>query len=210
MGREKYGLIEHVMGRKWVDVARRRMSPPPCAHSGCQSSVPIWRRTAPLRVRGKWVCSLQCAEAEARDHFEWMRAQRETLPAYRVPLGLMMLSRGYLTEEQLLVVLNAQLRAREGMLGDWTQRLGFATESQVLAALSLQCSCPILKLQTPPDRDSIAMLPWVILRGLHMMPVRFSNSNRLLICSVILRSRLFSTFVCRTHAGVHGCGVSGQ
>lgn len=187
MAREGYSLMDHVTGRRWIEAARRRLNPPPCARSGCQSFAPIWRRSTPMRVQGKWICSLGCAEAEVQENFEWMSAQTEAMPAHRVPLGLLMLSRGYLTEEQLLAVLDAQLRARDGRLGQWAQRLGFATESQVLTALSLQWACPVLRLQAPPDRDSIAMLPWEILRRLPMMPVRFSPSNRLLYVALSRR-----------------------
>jgi hypothetical protein len=91
-----------------------------------------------------------------------------------------MLARGFLREEQLQAALAAQLQAHRGKIGTWAQRLNFVTERQVLTALSLQWSCPVLALKTPPDFTCMEMIPWRLLQSLRMMPVRFLRSTRLL------------------------------
>jgi hypothetical protein len=142
---------------------------------------------------GKWVCSPGCIEAEARARFAQMCVPKEPMTNHRVPLGLLMLARGFLTEDQLQAVLAAQLSAGEGKIGAWAQRLEFATERQVLSALSLQWSCPVLALQTPPDFTCTEMLPWKLLESLRMMPVRFTRSTRLLyiaVCDAVDHSAL--------------------
>jgi hypothetical protein len=95
-----------------------------------------------------------------------------------------MLARGFLSEEQLQIALAAQLHAHGEKIGTLAQRLRFVTERQVLTALGLQWSCPVLALQTPPDFSCAAMLPWKLLECIRMMPVRFIRSTRLLYIAV--------------------------
>jgi len=91
-----------------------------------------------------------------------------------------MLWRGYVNEEQLQSLLNAQREGGGGKLGDWAVKLQFVTERQLLNALSLQWSCPVLALQTPADLACAELLPWDLLLSLRMMPVRFARSIHLL------------------------------
>jgi hypothetical protein len=136
------------------------------------------------QMEGKWFCSTRCLEAEAHARFAYMNVPRESAPKHRVPLGLLLLARGYLNEDQLQAVLSAQLEARQGKIGAWAQKLNFVTERQVLSGLSLQWSCPLLALQTPPDATCSRMLPWDLLASLRMMPVRFVRSTSLLYIAV--------------------------
>lgn len=132
-----------------------------------------------IQMDGRWLCSTGCVEAEARARFAHMSVPKEPVANHRVPLGLLMLARGFLSEEQLQAVLAVQLAARVGKIGAWAQKLEFATERQVLTALSLQWSCPVLALQTPPDFTCTEKLPWRLLESLRMMPVRFIGSTHL-------------------------------
>jgi hypothetical protein len=137
-----------------------------------------------IHVEGRWLCCTNCLEAEAHARFAYMSVPRDSTPKHRVPLGLLLLARGYLNEDQLQAVLSAQLRARQGKIGAWAQKLNFVSERQVLSGLSLQWSCPLLALQTPPDATCSRMLPRELLAALRMMPVRFVRSPRLLYLAV--------------------------
>jgi hypothetical protein len=123
-------------------------------------------------------------EAAALVQFERLCAIHSPVPQHRVPLGLLMLSRGYVNEGQLQTVLSAQREAGSGKLGNWALKLEFVTERQLLNTLSVQWSCPVLALQTPPDLACAELLPWNLLRSLRMMPVRFIRSTRLLYMAV--------------------------
>jgi hypothetical protein len=61
-----------------------------------------------------------------------------------MPLGLLMLSRGFVDEVQVRSALLAQQRERRDKIGQWLQRMGFATERQVVTALALQYATPVL------------------------------------------------------------------
>ncbi len=165
--------------RNWTSSVWRRIFPPRCTRADCVSGSFIWHRTPMIQMDDRWLCSARCMEAEARTAFEHMSMPKEPVARHRVPLGLLMLARGFLSEEQLQTVLAAQRQARQGKIGYWAQRLNFATERQVLTALSLQWSCPVLALQTPPDFTCTEMIPWKLLQSLRMMPVRFIRSTGL-------------------------------
>jgi len=174
------GRVPGEWSRNWTSRVLSRIFPPRCARADCVSRPLIWRRTPMIRMDDRWLCSARCVEAEARATFEHMSMPKEPAAGHRVPLGLLMLARGFLSEAQLQTVLAAQRQARGGKIGSWAQRLNFSTERQVLTALSLQWSCPVLALQTPPDFTCTAMIPWKLLQALRMMPVRFIRSTRLL------------------------------
>jgi hypothetical protein len=66
-------------------------------------------RSTPVRIQGRWLCSPQCAEKEVRAILDRIRVvKRSRAIANRVPLGLLMLSRGYVNEQQLHTALEAQ------------------------------------------------------------------------------------------------------
>ena len=177
----------------WAELVRRRIRPPACARPGCERKARLWRAVPPVRMQGEWLCSPQCLEAEARLAFARMCLQEDVVLKHRVPLGLLMLSRGYLNEQQLQAVLAEQRRRHEGKVGELAQRLNFASERQVLTALSAQWACPVLTLRAAPERDAIDMLPRALVRSLNLMPVRWVRSTRLLYVALSERVCLLYT-----------------
>ena len=71
----------------------------------------------------RWACSAGCLEAAALARLEHLCAIRIPAPQHRVPLGLLMLSRGYIDEQQLQTVLITQRDAGGGKLGSWALKL---------------------------------------------------------------------------------------
>jgi hypothetical protein len=136
-----------------------------------------------------WVCSPQCLEKEARAIFDQFSSLPvpDPAPNHRVPLGLLMLEHGYVSEEQLRTALEMQTRERRGRIGEWLQVLHFVTERQVLTALGVQWACPLLSLRQAPDPACSSMLPMPLLRALHLVPVRFMSATRLLYVALCVR-----------------------
>jgi hypothetical protein len=179
--------VSHAFPAKnsWQDRVRRQIFPPNCSRPDCWASGRIWRRPPMILVDGHWVCSPKCLEASVLSLLEPLCASRRPYSGqHRVPLGLLMLSRAYINEQQLQTGLAAQREAGFGRFGAWAVKLQFVTERQILTALSLQWSCPVLALQAPPDLTCSEMLPWNLLRSLRMMPVRFVRSTHLLYMAV--------------------------
>ncbi len=80
-------------------------------------------------------------------------------PPNRMPLGLLMVARGKLTYTEVLAGLEAQRRARYGKLGEWFEKLGFATEQEVTSALALQWGCPVASSLEPDAITPAFRLP---------------------------------------------------
>lgn len=158
---------------------------PHCANFGCRRRHRIWRnlwqRHWGVYIYDDWYCSPQCLEQSLQERFAARNgALLSAAPArHRIPLGLMLLSRGQLDNRQLRAALEAQ-RVHGGRLGDWLEKLGYATEQQVTAALGLQWACPVLPMLSAAQLQYARMVPSPLLRYFRMWPVRFVEQTRML------------------------------
>jgi hypothetical protein len=172
----------------------------------------MWRRigcwNGSIRLRGFSYCAPQCFENAAREYFSTAcTAVVCASPVqHRIPLGLLMLSRGQLTYPQLQAALEAQQRGCHHRIGEWLEELGFATEQQVTTALGLQWACPILAWRTPHDAGCAGMLPYRLLERFRMLPVQFVAATRIFyvaFCDGIDYAALYAIeqmLDCRTEA----------
>jgi len=101
-------------------------------------------------------------------------------PPNRIPLGLLMVARGKLTHVEVRAALEAQRRARYGTIGDWIEKLGFATEQDVTAALALQWGCPVAASFDPASVISPGDIPLPILEAFCMLPVNYAAATNTL------------------------------
>jgi hypothetical protein len=138
----------------------------------------------------QWLCSPGCLAQVLETLLSRLVAnslvQRVTRP-HRFPLGLIMLSLGWINKESLQSALSSQRQAGKGRVGDWLRRQGVVTEAQVTQALSMQWSLPIYPLETSnanlnwtrlvplPLLDAFRMLPVHCTPALGMLHVAFSN-----------------------------------
>jgi hypothetical protein len=142
------------------------------------------RRWRGVRMAGSWYCRSECLEQAVKQILarDQIVSRREAGPSHRVPLGLLLLSRQQLTAEQLRTALAAQRDAGRGKIGEWLQRLGFSTESQITAALARQWSCPILR--TGPGTfggNRNAPIPALLLESFQMIPVELAEATGTLL-----------------------------
>jgi hypothetical protein len=159
---------------------------PRCADRECSAARRMRRRLAcwhaGVRLNGSWYCSPQCLEKAVRQNYARGRvtALAKRAAQHRIPLGLLLLSRGQLTNPQLRAALQAQQDSGRGRIGYWLEHLGFATEQQVTAALGLQWACPVLPSSAPRDPACLGMLPFPLLESFRMLPVRFVAATQVL------------------------------
>lgn len=155
-----------------------------CGDRACTSMRRWWRRLVwrrgRIRLHEVWYCAPQCFEHAVEDCIT--RAQRSNGAAagvrHRIPLGLLMISRGHLTNQQLRTALEAQRASGCERLGQHLERLGYATESQVTAALGLQWSCPVLLNPGAIDLRAVRMLPYRLLERYRILPLQFVEASR--------------------------------
>jgi Type II secretion system (T2SS), protein E, N-terminal domain len=125
-------------------------------------------------MQGARYCRIECLELALIEAFGRVRhvPRHAAIASHRIPLGLLLLSRGQLTAEQLRTALAAQRAAGYGKIGAWLQQLGFATEGEVTFALARQWSCPVLRSGLGKIGAShFPSIPGMLLESFQMIPV---------------------------------------
>ena len=161
---------------------RYRVFPPRCSRSQCTSHrlTALWSPQCPVRFQDSWFCSSGCAEPAVRSRVEQLMAARTGAARHpnRIPLGLILLSRGDLSEGQLQAALEAQRTGQPRRIGEWVQILNFANEQQVLAGLGMQWAIPVLSTIPNGLHMCARLLPVELRRDLRLVPVRFVETTR--------------------------------
>lgn len=147
-----------------------------CRNPGCDSSWlrPFRSRSRPV-FEGGWTCSAECTEACIRSAV-WREVEFRGLMheahRHRIPLGLLMVERGWITSPQLRSALEAQRAHRCGRVGEWLVRQRATDEATVTRALSIQWSCPILSIDCGAPEAPANILPRLFIDALSVLPVR--------------------------------------
>lgn len=169
---------------KWRDL-------PWCANPACTAKPlvqAVSRRHMGMRLFEQWFCSPDCFENGAQHKIVELlsaRDKQEKPPTLRMPLGLLLVSRGILSHEQLKIALDRQ-RASGANFGDVVQELGFATQQHVTAAVAAQWACPVFSLGERP-LPAEARIPRCLLELYGMLPVHFSQLGRRLMVGFVTR-----------------------
>ncbi len=120
-----------------------------------------------IRVDQQWYCSVDCFATAARKRFSMLLgASILEMPHHpRLSIGLVMLSKGYLTDDQLRFAM-AESRLHGEELEAVLVRHGLASERQLTAARAAQWGYPILgqdRMGQPVEAD----IPPALLHALH-------------------------------------------
>jgi len=164
---------------------RRQQQRPGCGLISCSGPQTFWqrlrrRRTGTL-LQGVFYCQPECLETALTAQLSRLHVLAPAvLPPNRIPLGLLMVARGKLTYLEVLAALEAQRRAHRGKIGDWIEKLGFATEQDVTAALALQWGCPVASSSDPSAIETAGRIPLALLEAFHMLPLHFAASTNTL------------------------------
>jgi len=147
----------------------------------------LWRSRQTPVFEGKWACSLACMQeiVQAAILREAVEADssisQKAVHQHRVPLGLVLLSRGSITQDQLRKGLEAQKSSGTGRLGEWLVRQKAVDEEQVARALSAQWNCPVLPC-TPHDPVAMAfILPRLLIDSFGIAPLRIAGRELLYV-----------------------------
>ncbi len=155
---------------------------PRCDNEGCPGNRARWhgllRRFDGLRFDGGWYCSAHCFRAALEFRIGRLFAEHVTsqhTARHRMPIGLILLSRGTVHHDQLLTAMQQQ-RAIGGLFGQILVQLGFATEEQVVAAVASQWGCPVY----PVGRSSECqhLVPQLLQERYLMTPIHWVPATR--------------------------------
>ncbi len=134
----------------------------------------VWRRQSGAFLQEVFYCQPLCIETALIAQLSRLHALAPAAPpSNRIPLGLLMVARGWLTYEQVVKSLAAQQSAHSGKIGEWFERLGFATEQQVTSALGLQWGCPVASSLDSAALTPVGRIPLGILEAFQMLPLHF-------------------------------------
>ena len=158
-----------------------------CHNAQCQYGrrtwLKLWRQPRGIWLNKNWYCGMDCFEQGAISEFSGFRLQEEPNKAgrYRFPLGLLMLSKGFLDNQSIQEALKAQRELQKGRIGEWLRELGVVTEQQLTTALGMQWGCPVFHLaQSPGFKECAQMVPFCIMETSRMVPVHFMPTSRAL------------------------------
>ena len=147
-----------------------------CANPDCRSGwLHLWRsRSVPVFEAG-WTCSSTCTAARmvaaVRRELNGRVGLHES-HRHRIPLGLLMLEQGWITQAQLRRAVEAQKTAGTGRLGQWLMQQKATNESMVTRALGLQWSCPVLPLEFHDAAGLSALMPRLFVDAYGALPLR--------------------------------------
>ena len=157
---------------------------PRCENEGCAKEGNLWpsirRRSSGIQIEGRWVCGSECFEESVSEILKRIvpRANRWKPKVHRLPIGLVLLSRGVIRDEQLREALERQRQAGSHRLGYWLQETGAATEDEITSALAAQWACPVFPLAKESSYQQCAwMLPEAVIRAARMLPVYVSRDR---------------------------------
>jgi Type II secretion system (T2SS), protein E, N-terminal domain len=147
-----------------------------CANPGCRSGwLHLFRHRSVPVFEGGWTCSPECTQARLvyalRRELDSGSTSGETY-RHRIPIGLLMLEKGWITRVQLREALQAKAAAGCGRLGEWLIKQHAIDETIVTRALALQWSCPVLPLE---ELDAAALtfaMPRLFLDAFGALPLR--------------------------------------
>jgi hypothetical protein len=144
----------------------------------------VARSNTGARIDDNWYCSPDCFEAATKSYVRGLiTGSAPCIPRRsRMPLGLTLLSRGQINDEQLKTVILEQRDMGSGKrFGDILIERGFATEVQVTSAVASQWGVPVFALGARYF-DVQVRIPYSLLEIYSLLPVHFGErANRLLV-----------------------------
>jgi hypothetical protein len=184
-----------------------------CGNALCQSAwhAPWKSRRRPF-FEGGWACSSACLKDMVRNA---LRREHGDVPMYpapehrhRVPLGLVLLAQGWITQPQLRRALDAQRENGTGRIGDWLVESCGIDSAYVTRGLGVQWNCPVFSTAGAlPSRMALAMPP-ALLEQHGILPVRTTTGGVLRLVSAERPNPAIAYALNRMHGLEVECGLA--
>jgi hypothetical protein len=177
------------------EIVRRQSSGmfPVCANRNCASGwLRLWRSRQTPVIEGGWTCSQECTRAVVelclRREMEG-RDELSPLHRHRIPIGLILMEQGWISQEQLKAALEAQRQAAKAAeegertvprLGSLL--LGQGLEERLLTrALGMQWSCPVLSIGNYRPEGVASLVPRLFVDAFGVLPLQVAGSSVLYV-----------------------------
>lgn len=163
-----------------------------CENADCRRRRVFWPAWLPkdegIFLQGQWYCSADCFEHAA------LAALLRLLPAgeeisrrrHRVPIGLLLLSRGTIRDDQLKRALVLQRQKGGGKIGKILQEIDAASEHDITEGLAAQWGCPVYPLAKGREfLQCASLLPLTLLEAGRMLPVHYLRLQQTLFIAFV-------------------------
>jgi hypothetical protein len=155
-----------------------------CGNLDCANGwIAPWRNRRRPIFEGQWGCGGRCVLAMARaavrrELGDKMVESTVTAPhRHRVPLGLLLLSQGWITHSQLQRALEAQRASGTGRIGDWLQSECGLESKHITRGLSMQWNCPVLTTEGFVAETMALVMPRLFIEEFKLLPLRVAGSR---------------------------------
>jgi len=155
---------------------------PRCAAAECDGQLKFWKRNARPVFEGQWACGETCLQdVILRSVRRWSTVASSTRVKnehrHRVPLGLVLLDRGLVTQFQIQQALEAQRAAGHGRTGYWLQAACGVSAETVARGLAAQWSRPVLSGTALVPSIMANVLPSALREAFGLVPLRVAGGQ---------------------------------
>ncbi|WP_158944166.1 hypothetical protein [Granulicella sp. S190] len=163
--------------------SERRM----CGSAECESGWTMpWRNKRRPIFEGQWGCSGRCVLAMVQSAVRRESGDGGVVAGlsphrHRVPLGLLMLAQGWITQLQLQKALSAQRVSGSGKIGEWLMNECGVEPDYVTRGLSMQWGCPVLTTEGFSPEAMALVVPRVFVERFGLLPLRVAGSRILYV-----------------------------
>jgi hypothetical protein len=141
-----------------------------------------------MRLQGRWYCGPDCFERAAQEAFLQLLPEQDSAQKkpYRIPIGLLLLSRGVINDAQLKLALTMQRERGFGRIGKFLQEIHATSEKDIASGLAAQWGCSVYPLDRAREfRQCASLLPLALLEASHMLPVHYLRPQQTLYLAFI-------------------------
>jgi len=163
-----------------------------CENYSCRHPRDPWNlllhREQGIWFQGHWYCSPNCFERAAQSAFSTLlpATQESSKSPHRIPIGLLLLSRGTINDGQLKRALFLQREKGGGKIGKILQEIQAASEQDITEGLAAQWGCPTYPLRKARDfLQCASLLPFTLLEAGRMLPVHYLQLQQTLFLAFV-------------------------
>lgn len=178
------GLMQSIVLPAWTE----RFKPPTAKCNHCSRSLVLPHHSARkigIKMQENWYCSSRCFSAAAEAELATLAASRsERMNRFpRMPLGLLMIRYGLLSDSQFKEVKDEQREAGVEF-GEFLVRQGSLSEKQVTAVRAAQWGCPVFTVPQWGIPTEIH-IPSTLMRLYSMIPLHYVATTNLLLVGFV-------------------------
>jgi len=138
-----------------------------------------------IMMHDRWYCSSVCFASAAQEELLALvkPGQDQANRVERMPLGLMLVSRGLLTSTELKEVREEQ-KEEGGDIGELLVRRGSVSEKQVTAVRATQWGCPVFEVPKHVTQPSVH-IPSTLMQFYSVIPLHYVAATNLLLVGFV-------------------------